>query len=160
MRAILVVAERVSRILEGISGVALTIMMCLTVADVIGRAGGRPILGMYEIISLMAVAVFGFAVPVSSWTRSHVSMEFGVRSFSQKKRMIMNIFTRVLCIFLFGFMAINLVRMASNFRMGGEVTSTLKLPFFPAAYGLAVCCLIECVVLILDIVKMGGGKYE
>ena len=54
---------RVSKILNYIGGAALTFMMFLTVADVLLRAGGRPILGTYELVSLTLAIVIGFTYP-------------------------------------------------------------------------------------------------
>jgi hypothetical protein len=41
-----------------------------------------------------------------------------------------------------------------------EVSPTLQLPFYPVVLGIAVACVLECFVLIADIVKIAGGKYE
>ena len=42
----------VSKVLNLIAGIAVTLMMFLTVADVLLRAGGHPIIGTYEIVAL------------------------------------------------------------------------------------------------------------
>ena len=34
------------------------------------------------------------------------------------------------------------------------------MPFYPIAYGVAVSCFIQCLVMVCDIVKIFGGKYE
>jgi hypothetical protein len=44
--------------------------------------------------------------------------------------------------------------------MSGEVSLTRQIPFYPVAYGLGVSCFIQCLVLITDITKVIGGKYE
>jgi TRAP-type C4-dicarboxylate transport system permease small subunit len=44
--------QRVSRIFTDIGAIALTFMMCLTVADVILRSFNRPILGAYEMVGI------------------------------------------------------------------------------------------------------------
>jgi len=36
----------------------------------------------------------------------------------------------------------------------------LQMPFYPVAYGVAVCCFVQCLVLICDVIKIFGGKYE
>ena len=41
----------VSKLLNIIAGIAVTVMMLLTVADVLLRAGGHPIIGTYEIVA-------------------------------------------------------------------------------------------------------------
>ena len=61
-----------SKVLNVIGGSALTFMMCLTVADVLMRTGGHPILGTYEIVGLALALVIGFGIPKVSMDRGHV----------------------------------------------------------------------------------------
>jgi TRAP-type C4-dicarboxylate transport system permease small subunit len=160
MGRILAAVLKTSKILHDIAGTALTAMMCLTVADVLGRAGGHPILGTYEIVGLLGVVVIAFGVPFTTWTRSHVYMEFILHRLSQKGKNIMNMSTRILCIVLFTVVAVNLFQIAADFREAGEVSGTLKLPIFPVAYAAGVCFFMECIVFMCDIVKIWEGKYE
>ena len=151
---------RVSRILGYIGGAALTFMMFLTVADVILRAGGRPILGVYELVALSLAVVIGFTIPQVSLDRGHVYMEILLDKLSKRNRAIMNSFTRILCILLFAMVGYNLFLIGHEFHTSGEVSSTLRLPFFPIAYFVGVCCFIECFVFIFDIVKIWRGQHE
>ena len=149
-----------SRVLNGIAGVALTFMLLLTVADVLLRAGGHPIIGTYEIAALALALVVGFGIPQASLERGHVYMEFLLVKLSERSKNVMNTFTRVLCLILFAFIGYNLFIVGAGFHASGEVSPTIKLPFYPVAYGVAVCCLLECVVFIFDIVRIWRGEYE
>ena len=151
---------RVSKILSYIGGAALTFMMFLTVADVLLRAGGRPILGTYEMVALSLAIVIGFTIPKVSLDRGHVYMEIVLDRLSKRNRAIMNTFTRVLCIVLFAIVGYNLFLIGNEFHTAGEVSSTLKIPFFPLPYFVGVCCFIECFVFIFDIAKIWRGPYE
>lgn len=79
---------------------------------------------------------------------------------SKRKKAILNTFTRILCIMLFVIIGYNLFLIGREFHVSGEVTPTLKMPFFPIAYFVGVCCFIECFVFIFDIVKIWRGQYE
>jgi len=150
----------ISKILNVIGGSALTFMMFLTVADVGLRALGHPILGTYEIVGLALALVIGFGIPRVSMDRGHVFMEFVVEKLPKNWKMIMNTFTRVLCIILFILIGYNLFSVGNEFHMSGEVSPTLKLPFFPVAYGVGVCCFIEVLVFVNDIIRIWRGQYE
>jgi len=154
------ILQRVSKILSTIGGAALTFMMCLTVADVLLRAWGRPILGTYEVVSLTLAIVIGFTIPKVSLDRGHVYMEIVLDKLSKRDRAIMNTFTRMLGLILFAIIGYNLFLIGNEFHASGEVSSTLKLPFFPISYFVGVCCFIECFVFMFDIVKIWRGKYE
>jgi TRAP-type C4-dicarboxylate transport system permease small subunit len=59
----------INKVLSIIGGTALSLMMFMTVADVIMRAGGHPILGTYEMVALLLAVVIGFTIPSPSETR-------------------------------------------------------------------------------------------
>jgi TRAP-type C4-dicarboxylate transport system permease small subunit len=150
----------VADILNKIAAAALTIMMFLTVADVLMRAGGHPIMGTYEIVGLLLALVIGFGIPRVSLDRGHVYMEFLLERIPRRNKDIMNISTRMLCIVLFFLIGYNLFSVGAEFHASGEVSPTIKLPFFPVAYAVGVCCFLECFVFVFDIVKIWRGQYE
>jgi TRAP-type C4-dicarboxylate transport system permease small subunit len=150
----------VSRLLNIIAGVSVTVMMLMTVADVLLRAGGHPIIGTYEIVALLLALVIGFGIPQVSLDRGHVSMEFLLDKLSKRGRKVMFTLTRVLCLILFAFIGVNLFSVAAGFHASGEVSPTIQLPFYPVAYGVGVCCLLECCVFLLDIVRIWREQYE
>jgi len=151
---------KVVKFLNHIGGAALTFMMFLTVSDVLLRAFGHPIMGTYEIVGLSLAVVIGFGIPKVSLDRGHVYMEFVTEKLSKKSRAFLYTFTRIICIILFILIAYNLIGVGNEFRLSGEVTSTIRLPFFPLAYGVGVCCFLQCFVFLYDIVKIWRGEYE
>ena len=151
---------RVSKWLNAIGAVTLTFMMLLTVADVFLRIVSRPILGTYEIASILLAVVIGFSIPQVSLDKGHVYMEFVVGRLAGRNKAILLTFTRILCIGLFLFIGYNLFSVANEFRLSGEVTATIQLPFYPIAYGVGVCCFIECFVFAFDILKIWKIPYE
>jgi hypothetical protein len=54
----------------------------------------------------------------------------------------------------------NLFKYAGSLRRAGEVTPTLHVPFYPVVIGVGVSCLVECAVMIADIVKVLRGRDE
>jgi len=151
---------RVITTLNHIGAAALTFMMFLTVSDVLLRAFGHPIMGTYEIVSQSLAVVIGFGIPKVSFDRGHVYMEFVTERLSKQNRAILYTFTRIICILLFILIAYNLIGVGNEFRLSGEVTSTIRLPFFPLAYGVGVCCFLQVFVFLYDIVKIWRGDYE
>lgn len=154
------VLGKLSKMLNAVGGTALTFMMVLTVADVVMRAFGRPILGTYEVVSLMLCVVMGFGMPRVSMDRGHVYMEFIIERLSRRTRAVMNTITRLTCTVLFAIIGYNLFRLGNEFYTTGEVSPTISIPFFPVPYAIGVCCFIECFVFIADITKIWEGQYE
>jgi len=179
----LTVTERISRILNVIAGISLTCLMCLTVADVSLRAilslgrwllgrgillplGNiivehvRPIVGTYELVALSGAVVIGFSVPLTSWLRGHIYVDFFIFRFPQRTRNAFNIVTRSLGIFLFLMIGWNLFKYGMDLQQAGEVSLTLQIPAYPIVFGVGICCFVQCLILIGDMVKILGGSYD
>lgn len=151
---------KLSRLINFIGGSSLAFIMFLTVADIILRSFRKPILGTFEIVAFLGAVVIGFSLPYTSWMRGHVYTDFAVVRFSKKIRNVFNVFTRCLGIWLFFMIGLEMIKYGMDLRNAGEVSLTLTMPFYPVAYGLGFCCFVECVVLLCDILKIFGGKYE
>jgi TRAP-type C4-dicarboxylate transport system permease small subunit len=160
MDSIFGILQKVSKILNGIAAAALTFMMMVTVVDVLMRAGGHTLMGPYEIVSLTLAVVIGLGIPQVSLDRANVYMEILLEKLSKRSKAIMNTATRVLCLILFVLIAYNLFAVAGELHASGEVSPTIKLPFYPVAYAVGVCCFLECFVFIFHIVKIWRGQYE
>jgi len=160
MEGILKVVQRFSKMINVIAEVTLTLIMLLTVADVILRSFKKPIIGTYELVSFSGAVVIGFSVPLTSWMRGHVSVDIITSRFSRKVRNIFNIATRCLVIGLFFLIGSNLIKYGMDLHKAKEVSMTLEIPFYPVAYGVGICCFVQCLVMFCDIVKISGGSYE
>jgi TRAP-type C4-dicarboxylate transport system permease small subunit len=148
------VVRGVSGALNWVAGIAVTVMMLLTVTDILLRAGGRPIVGTYVVVSLLFAVVIAFGIPQVSLDHGHVNMDFLLDRLSHRGRQVMNTVTRLSCLVLFAIIGGNLFNVAARFKAGGEVSATIQLPIYPIAYGVAVCCLLECAVFAYEIVRI------
>ena len=148
------VVKRISGALNWVAGAAVTFMMLLSVTDILLRAGGRPIIGTFEVVSLLLAIVIAFGIPQVSLDHGHVSMDFLLERLSAKGRKVMNTMTRLLCLVLFAFIGGNLFNVAARFKASGEVSATIQLPLYPIAYGVAVCCLLECCIFAYEIARI------
>ena len=153
------ILQKTSKWLSVIAGTSLTLMMLLTVADVVGRAFGHPIMGTYEVAGLMLALVIGFAMPKVSLARQHVYMDF-IDRLSKRNRALMNIFTRILCIILFVLIGYSLFGVGNEYRVSGETSPTIRLPFYPLAYGVGICCFVECFVFVFEIARSWRERHE
>lgn len=152
--------KNITRFLNIIAGISLTFLMLLTVLDVILRSFRTPIVGTYELVMFAGGVVIGFSVPFTSWVRGHIFVDFLILRFSQRVRDGFNITTRGLVAILFFLIGWNLIKFGIDLQKSGEVSLTLQMPFYPVAYGIGVCCFVQCIVMICDIIRIFGGKYE
>ncbi len=160
MKGLLNAVNGLTRFINVIAGISLTFLMLLTIGDVILRFFKMPIVGTYELVAFAGAVVIGFSLPLTSWARGHIFVDFFIIKFSKKIQNVFNIATRCLVFFLFFLMGWNLFKYAVDLQKSGEVSLTLQMPFYPITFGVGICCFIQCLVMVCDIVKVLGGEYE
>ncbi len=152
MKTLNALTTSLSRLMYVIAGIALAGSMFLTVSDVILRTFKRPIVGTYELVGLLGALVIGFALPQTSRMQGHVIMDFVTGKLPAVLQSILQVITRILAIGLFGIIGWNMLKLGNDYRVAGEVTATLQWPTYPVAYAIALCCAVECLVLLVAMV--------
>lgn len=149
-----------SRWIYVIGGVFVVFIMLLTVADVILRYLGRPILGAYELVAFSGAVVLGFSLPYTSLVKGHIYVDVLVSRFPPGWKVLFNALTRAAGLCLLTMMGWSLFEHGSHLRKSGEVSLTIQIPFYPIAFGIGVCCLVTGLVLACDMIKILRGEYE
>jgi len=160
MKRFLDAVKGASTALSWIAGAALAFLMLLTVADVVLRMFAHPIVGTYELVAVSGAVAIGLSLPVTSWVRGHIYVDSFVARLPRVPRVILTIATRLLVLGLFFLIGLNLFKYAMALRAAGEVTPTLRVPFYPVVIGVGVSCLVECLVMVADVVKVFRGDDE
>jgi TRAP-type C4-dicarboxylate transport system permease small subunit len=160
MKALMTMTHRVSVWMNALGGIILVLMMLLTAADVVMRLFGRPITGTYELVALAGAMVVAFAIPQTTREKANVMVDFLVEGRSESVKRVLFVFTKILGIILFVLIAWYLFQKATDLYRQGDVTSTLQFPFYPAAYGLAFCCFIESLVLLMEMIGRLYGEAK
>ena len=136
-----------------VAGGAIVFMMVLTCADVILRLFRMPIPGTYELVCFMGAVAVAFAMAHTSNEKGHVAVSLVVRLFPSRLQGAIEVITNIFVLILFILIAWRSVLYAESLRVTGEVSLTLKLPFYPFIYGIAFSAAVVCLVKITDIYK-------
>lgn len=160
MEGLLQIVSRMNKVVGMVTRCSLIFIVLLTVADVILRSFRRPIVGTYELVAFSGAVAIGFSIPLTSWAKGHIQVDFFVMKLSQRARKIINTVTKSLGIGLFLLIGWAVIILGNDLRKAGEVSFTLELPFYLVAYGIGICSFLQCLVLLCDIVKIFGEKYE
>jgi TRAP-type C4-dicarboxylate transport system permease small subunit len=142
---------------------ALFVMMMLTVIDVIlRRFFGSPVVGTYDLVTMMGAVVVGFSVPWTSWGRGHVFVDILIENRSKAVKNSFFIVTRIVGIVLFALLSYNLTKKGIFFYHSHETSMTLRVPVYPITFALAFCFFVQCFSLITDIFRTFdiGDRYE
>ncbi|MDA8124854.1 MAG: TRAP transporter small permease [Deltaproteobacteria bacterium] len=160
MNGFLRAVEQIGKFLNIVAGISLIFLMLLTIVDVILRGFGRPMVGTYELVAFSGAIAIGLAMPRTALLRGHIYVDFLIAKFSRTVRDLFNFATRGLVFILFALAGWNLLKFGWDLQKSGEVSLTLQMPFYPVAYGVGICCFVQCLVVICDIIKIRGGQYD
>ncbi|MCF8114441.1 MAG: TRAP transporter small permease [Desulfotignum sp.] len=148
MRVIFQALNKFSDFLKMIGAIALTIMMMLTVVDVIGRFFKSPIFGSVELVGFLATIVVASALPYTYKVDGHVGVEILVRLLPDKAQTWIDIFTRTLTLVLFALITWQMFLYAEDIYKTGEVSMNLEFPIYYIVYLLAFGLLIFTVTIL------------
>jgi TRAP-type C4-dicarboxylate transport system permease small subunit len=152
MKMIFSALNKFSGFLKFVGATALAAMMMLTVVDVIGRFFKHPIFGSVELIGFLATIIVAAALPYTYKMDGHVGVEILVRLLSEKAQLCIDLFTRLLSLFLFSLITWQMFLYAADIRHTGEVSMNLEFPIYYIVYLLAFGLLIFTVTILETIV--------
>jgi TRAP-type C4-dicarboxylate transport system permease small subunit len=144
---------RISKVMDVVGGVVLTLMMLVTVTDVILRFFGKPITGTYELVFLSGAVVIGCAIPRTSLEGAHVNVDFAIEYLPGMFKKVIMISTKLLGIAFFVLLGWNLFAYGTNLFNKHEVSLTLHVPYYPVAYILGICAFVECLALLSGLIR-------
>jgi len=141
-----------------IAGLTLAFMFLFTLTNVVIRAFGKPIVGDFEIISFLGAVVIGFAIPYTSMVKGHIDVDFLLMMLPRKVSNRIRVATRIIGIGLFLWISWNFVLMSFDLLRTKEVTPVFRMPYYPISFGLAFCCLTQCLTFVSQILKIVGDR--
>ena len=139
-----------SRKLNYISGIALTLMMCLVFFNVILRLVWRPVLGTYEFTALLASITISFGLAHCAAQKGHVAISLFSDKFPRRVQGICEAIVGAIGTCLFSVLAWQSVIYAGVIRRSGEVSFTTEVPFWPFIFGIAFGFLMLAIVNFID----------
>ena len=144
---------RAAEIFNWVSAAAVTGMMLLTCMDVVLRLFRRPIPGTYEVVGFLGAVFASFSLGYTSTNRGHIAVDFVVQKLSPRAQTVIDGVNALVCAVLFGLLARQSMRYASDLQSFGEVSMTLQMPVYPFVYGIAAGCWLLVVVLAVRVLK-------
>ncbi len=163
MQALLKIAERLNKAFMVVGGVALILMMAIACLNMALRLLGKPISASYELVSFLSAIAVAFPLGYTQLQRSHVAVDILSRLFPTKIRKTVIIISLLGAIIFFSIAAWQVWLQADTFRIKGELSETLRIPFYPFTYGVAVACGLMSFSLLVDLLAHifeNGGQYQ
>jgi TRAP-type C4-dicarboxylate transport system permease small subunit len=144
---------KLDKIMYGIAGGTLLIMVLVTLCDVILRNFGHPIRGSMEIIQYGGAIVFGFSLPYATYLGAMVQVDIVTAKMKPLPKKILSVATRVVAILFLVFVAYNFLGYGYDARKSGELTASFRLPTYPFMYALALCFVFHSLTVVIDLIQ-------
>jgi len=136
-----------------IGGVALVVMMGIACGNMFLRALWVPIKGTYELVGFLGAVVTSFALGYTQSRKGHIAVDILFNRYPKRLQDFMEAFNALLNAFFFGIIAWQVGKWATAVWKAGEVSETLRIPFYPFTYGVAFGCGVLALVLLVDFLR-------
>lgn len=139
MTALFRILDQLESWLKKIAAACLMVMALLTGADIICRAAfNSPILGVEELVAILAVAVTGFSLAYAHSEQSNIGVEFLVSRLSSEAQRRIKCCTDFVSFLLFGLVSGCMFVYSGHMKGAGTLTMTLGLPVYPVVFVLGI----------------------
>ena len=150
---------KVTGFLDQIAGLALLAVMVLVVVNIILRAAGLgTILGAYEYVGFISVAVIALSLAHCAYQNGHISVDFIQDKLPEKAKLPVGLIIYLLTVIFLALASYHVYQYGVSMIQNGLVSPTTQTHFyyfvFIAALGLLALCLVFLVRLLKLIQKV------
>ena len=137
-----------------VSMMSLLGILIITVIDILGiKLINKPVPGGIEIVGYLGAITISFSLPYIQYRGENIYVDFFIRKFSRNLKKFISILTSLLGITLFVLLSWQSYYFGVVLKNTKEISPTLRIPFYPIVYGIALCSLGVGVVLFYQTVK-------
>ena len=155
--------EWLSNLFVWIGGIALVLMTAVSCLNMGLRSLGYPMAGVYDLVCYLGALVAALPLAYTQLKKGHVAVDIVSALLPLRVRKAAVGLSYVLGMIFFGAAAWKVASLGSILRQSGELSETLKMPFWPFTYAVAVSCGLMVLCLLVDALAMfeapaGGEK--
>lgn len=130
----------------------MTVVVCV---DVVLRAVGCPVMGVYDIVRVAGAVTMACALPLTTAMKGHVAVEFFFRKLNQRWQLAVDSVMRVLMIGAFSMASYACVGYGFRFLQNRQVTDTIQIPIFWVPWLTAASLGVTALVVVFHLVFPG-----
>ncbi|MGD9280755.1 MAG: TRAP transporter small permease [Desulfobacterales bacterium] len=158
------VLEKIFRILNHVfiwaSGLCLAAMILMTCANIFLRIVWIPLKGTYELMGYFGALVTAFALGYTQMKKGHIAVDVLVTLFNPKAQKLLQAASCLICTIFFSIAGWQIYQYATILWKTGEVTETLRIAYYPFAYGVACGCLLLALVMLIEFLQLLFTRQE
>ncbi|MFH1115882.1 MAG: TRAP transporter small permease [Pseudomonadota bacterium] len=146
-----------------IGGISLVLMTAVACFNMGLRMLGMPIAGIYDLVCYLGALVAALPLAFTQLKKGHIAVDIVSGLLPVGVRKLGIGISYVLGIVFFGVAAWKIASLGHILRLSGEVSETLRMPFWPFTYAVALAFGLMLLCLLVDLLCMfetpaGGDK--
>jgi TRAP-type C4-dicarboxylate transport system permease small subunit len=138
---------------DRVSRVALILMTFIVVLNILSRIVWQSLPGTYEIAGYLGAVVLGFALAWCGVKDRYVYIPIVVERLPKRTQAIIDSIIYLMSFGLFMLAALYCGKLATDLWQAGELSPTLRFPYYPLVYGISLGCLLLSLVLLVNVLK-------
>lgn len=151
------ILDRINTVQVFIGGLFLVMMVALTCANILLREFSLPVRGTYELTGFFGAVIFALSLAFSHDKKEHLYVNIIYDRLPASLKRIFSMINKAVCLVFFAILAYQLVKKAFVLKDVGELSETLRLPYYPFILVTAFGVLVLSVLLLYELaVKIGG----
>lgn len=137
--------------LGAVAGLAVLAMVVLACGNIIGRALGSPIEGSYELMGFLGAIAASFALGASQLAKGHIAVNVLDEHLPPAARRLLDAIAAAFGAAFFGLAGYEVFALGRFMVRTGELSETLRLPYYPFVWIVASGCAVMTLVLCIDV---------
>ena len=152
------ILNRINTVQVLIGGLFLVMMVVLTCANIFLREFGLPVRGTYELMGFFGAVIFALSLAFSHEKKEHLYVNIIYDRLPASLKRIFSMINKAVCLVFFSILAYQLVKKAFVLKEVGELSETLRLPYYPFILVTAFGVFVLAVLLLYELFLKIGGR--
>ena len=144
-----------TKISAWMAGAGIVFMIATTCLDVLLRQFGASVPGAYDLVRLACGVTVATSLPLTTAVKGHVAIEYFFHKLGRSGRIAVDSAMRAVQVAGFSFAAVAFARNGATLLRNGEVTDTLKIPFFWLPWLVSAMCVVTAAISLFHLVRPG-----
>ena len=149
-----------NRVFIWVAGLCLAAMILMTCANIFLRIVWIPLKGTYELMGYFGALVTAFALGYTQMKKGHIAVDVLVTLFKPKAQKLLQAISCLICTIFFSIAGWQIFQYGTTLWRTGEVTETLRIAYYPFAYGVAGGCLLLALVMLIEFLQLLFRRQE
>ncbi len=154
------IALIVNRAAAAVAGAALVLLTGIAAANMILRAFDVPVPGSYELIGFACAAAVALGMGYTQMAKGHIAVTIFTDMFSPAVNRILDGINHLVSAAVFAFVGWQIVKYGSILAASGELSQTLKIPYYPLVWVVGIGLFILALTIILDLARVFSPRRE